>query len=88
MWGPAIIGFGDKVLKYPNGRELDWFKIGFSPRKANFAFYISFNMEEMTPSLNKLGKYKTGKGCLYIKKLEEIDIKVLKTMVDIGAKRK
>ena len=40
MWGPAIIGFGDKVLKYPNGRELDWFKIGFSPRKANFAFYI------------------------------------------------
>ncbi len=88
MWGPAIIGFGDKVLKYPNGRELDWFKIGFSPRKANFAFYISSNIEEMAPSLKKLGKYKTGKGCLYINKLEDIDLRILKGMVDIGAKRK
>ena len=66
MWGSAIIGFGDHVLKYESGRELDWFVMGFSPRKQNFAFYISGAVEKQQSLLKKLGKHKTGKGCLYI----------------------
>lgn len=83
MWGSAIIGLGDKVLKYDSGRELNWFVIGFSPRKQNFALYISGAVEN-TALLKKLGKYKTGKGCLYINKLEEVDTKVLETIVKQG----
>lgn len=82
MWGPAIIGFGDVQLKYESGRELDWFKIGFSPRKANIAFYMSFDINRHQKTLDKLGKYKTGKGCLYINKLEDVDTKVLRGMMD------
>ena len=77
MWGTAIIGFGDKLLKYESGRELQWFVMGFSPRKANLAFYISGTVEKQQALLKKLGKYKTGKGCLYINKLEEVDVTVL-----------
>lgn len=83
MWGSAIIGLGDKVLKYDSGRELNWFVIGFSPRKQNFALYISGAVEN-TALLKKLGKYKTGKGCLYINKLEEVDTKVLETIIKQG----
>lgn len=83
MWGTAIIGLGDKVLKYDSGRELNWFVIGFSPRKQNFALYISGAVEN-TALLKKLGKYKTGKGCLYINKLEEVDIKILETIIKQG----
>src|SRR6478735_479727 len=78
MWGPAIIGFGDKVLKYDSGRELDWFVMGFSPRKQNFALYISNAVNKNETLLKKLGKHKTGKGCLYINKLEEVELSVLK----------
>ena len=83
MWGSAIIGFGDKVLKYDSGRELDWFIMGFSPRKQNFAFYVGGAVEEAA-LLKKLGKHKTAKSCLYIKKLKEIDLKVLKEIIDKG----
>lgn len=86
MWGPAIIGFGDKVLTYDSGRELDWFVMGFSPRKQNFALYISGAVENKKGLLEKLGKHKTGKGCLYINKLEEVDSKVLKDIITNGAK--
>src|ERR1700710_1162524 len=65
MWGGSIIGFGDKHLKYESGRELDWFIMGFSPRKQNFALYITGAVKQEA-LLKKLGKYKTGKGCLYI----------------------
>lgn len=85
MWGPAIIGFGDKVLKYESGRELDWFVMGFSPRKQNFALYIAGAVENQA-LLKKLGKHKTGKGCLYINKLEEVDTKVLKEIIENGKK--
>ena len=85
MWGSAIIGFGDKVLKYESGRELDWFVMGFSPRKQNFALYISGAVEKQQALLKKLGKHKTGKGCLYINKLEEVDIAVLKFIINRGA---
>lgn len=85
MWGSAIIGFGDKVLKYESGRELDWFVMGFSPRKQNFALYISGAVENAA-LLKKLGKHKTGKGCLYINKLDEVDTKVLKEIINKGLK--
>src|SRR5579872_4290317 len=85
MWGTAIIGFGDKRLKYESGRELDWFIMGFSPRKQNFAFYISGAVKQ-NALLKKLGKHKTGKGCLYINKLEEVDMTVLKEIIEKGLK--
>lgn len=84
MWGGAIIGFGDCVLKYDSGRELDWFIMGFSPRKQNFALYISGTVEKQQALLKKLGKHKTGKGCLYINKLEEIDLAILKEIIAKG----
>ncbi|MBS1494394.1 MAG: DUF1801 domain-containing protein [Bacteroidetes bacterium] len=86
MWGGSIIGFCKEVYKSPaTGREVDWFRIGFSPRKANLTLYfMGFGQHE--ESLKKLGKYKTGSGCLYINKLEDIDIKVLKKMIDSTAK--
>jgi hypothetical protein len=76
MWGTSIIGFGDRHLKYESGRELDWFLMGFSPRKQNFALYVSGAVGQQS-LLNKLGKHKTGKGCLYLNKLEEVNLSVL-----------
>ena len=84
MWGTAIIGFGDRHLKYDSGRELDWFVMGFSPRKQNFALYIFGAIEKQQALLKKLGKFKTGKGCLYIVKLEEVDLKVLNEIIVKG----
>ncbi len=82
MWGGSIIGFGNKIYKSPtSGREVDWFLIGFSPRKANLTVYL-INIKEHTEALKKLGKHKTGGGCLYINKLEDVDMKVLKGMID------
>ncbi len=79
MWGGSLIGFGNKRYKSPaTGREVDWLRIGFSPRKANLLLYISVSLKEHAEALKKLGKHKTGVGCLYINKLEDIDIKVLK----------
>jgi hypothetical protein len=84
MWGTSIIGFGDRHLKYPSGRELDWFVMGFSPRKQNFALYVTGTVEKQQSLLKKLGKHKTGKGCLYINKLEEVDMAVLEEIVNKG----
>ena len=84
MWGTSIIGFGDTHLKYESGRELDWFVMGFSPRKQNFALYIPGTVEKQQSLLKKLGKHKTGKGCLYINKLEEVDLTVLREILDWG----
>lgn len=84
MWGSAIIGFGDRRLKYESGRELDWFVMGFSPRKQNFALYITGAVAKQQALLIKLGKHKTGKGCLYINKLEEVDEAVLKEIINKG----
>ena len=82
MWGTSIIGFGDRHLKYASGRELDWFVLRFSPRKQNLAVYISGTVEKQQALLKKLGKHKTGKGCLYINKLEEVDMAVLKEIIN------
>jgi len=84
MWGSSIIGFGDRHLKYESGRELDWFVMGFSPRKQNLALYIFGTVDKQQTLLKKLGKHKTGKGCLYINKLEEVDMAVLKEIIIKG----
>ncbi len=82
MWGTSIVGFGNQHLKYASGRELDWFIIGFSPRKQTLTLYV-FNRPEQEYStlLSTLGKYKTGKGCLYVNKLSDINIDVLKEIL-------
>ena len=84
MWGSAIVGFGDRRLKYESGRELDWFVMGFSPRKQNLTLYVHGAVREHQALLKKLGKHKTGKGCLYINKLEEVDMAVLKEIINKG----
>ena len=87
LWSSSLIGFGNKRYKSPNtGREVDWLLIGFSPRKANLSLYLMVNIKEQAAALKKLGKHKTGVGCLYINKLEDIDIKVLKGMIDAALK--
>ena len=86
MWGSAIIGFGDRRLVYESGRELDWFVMGFSPRKQNLTLYIGGIVEKQQALLKKLGNHITGKGCLYINKLEEIDLAVLKEIINRGLK--
>jgi hypothetical protein len=86
MWGSSIIGFGDVRYKSPaTGREVDWFKIGFSPRKANLTLYL-IDLQRHRDSLTKLGKYKTGGGCLYINKLGDVDIKILEKIIVAAAK--
>ena len=87
MWGSSLIGFGKLRYKSPaTGREVDWFKMGFSPRKANLSLHMGLNVQKHAENLEKLGKYKTGVGCLYINKLEDVDIKVLEKMISSAAK--
>ncbi len=81
MWGSSIIGFGTQHLKYASGRELDWMIIGFSPRKQNLTLYLPGSLESYADLLGKLGKHTTGKGCLYIKTLKDVDAKVLKELI-------
>lgn len=79
MWGPSIVGFGDYRYKYASGRENNWFVTGFSPRVQNLTLYMTGGFDSEV--LKKLGKYKTGKGCLYINKIEDIDTKVLSELI-------
>jgi hypothetical protein len=79
MWGPSIIGFGDRHYVYESGREGDWFLAGFSPRIQNLTLYMMGGFDQKL--LKKLGKYKTGKGCLYVNKLEDVDLKVLNELI-------
>ncbi len=81
MWGSSIVGFGTQHLKYASGRELDWMKIGFSPRKQNLTLYVPGSLETYADLLEKLGKHTTGKGCLYIKTLKDVDAKILKELI-------
>ena len=81
MWGDSIIGCGNYRYKYASGREGDWFLTGFSPRVQNLTLYIMAGFDEYNQLLGKLGKHSTGKSCLYIKKIEDIDINVLKELV-------
>jgi hypothetical protein len=81
MWGPSIIGFGDHVLLYPNGRTLDWFAIGFSPRKGKFSVYGLGKVFQEKALLARLGKHKTSKGCVYLTSLEGVDLAVLEKLL-------
>ena len=82
MWGPSIIGFGRYHYQYKSGREGDWFLTGFSPRKQSLTLYIMPGFGRYDDLMNKLGKHKTGKSCLYINKLEDVDQEVLKQLVE------
>ena len=81
MWGDSIVGFGSYHYKYTSGREADWLAIGFSPRKQALTVYIMDGFDKYTELLDKLGKHKTGKSCLYINKLEDVSIPVLKELM-------
>ena len=81
MWGDSIVGFGSYDYKYASGREGNWFLTGFAPRKQNLTLYIMSGFEAYDDLMSKLGKYKTGKSCLYIKKIEDIDMQVLSELV-------
>ena len=81
MWGDSMIGFGTYHYKYASGREGDWFVTGFSPRKQNLTLYIMSGFDEYDALMKKLGKYKTGKACLYINKLEDVDMAVMRELI-------
>ena len=81
MWGNSIVGLGSYHYKSASGREGDWFLTGFSPRKGNLSLYIMAGFGQFAGLLERLGKHKTGVGCLYIKRVEDIDLDVLKELV-------
>ena len=86
MWGTSIVGFGTYHYKGKSGREGDWMLVGFSPRKQNLTLYIMAGFDRYDELLKKLGKFTTGKSCLYIKKLADVDKKVLKELVTESVK--
>lgn len=89
IWGTSLIGFGDVVVKSPaTGRAVEWFRIGFAPRKANISIYLPGTVKIFSNELKKLGKHKTGMGCLYITKLSDIDLKVFEEIVRKALKEK
>lgn len=81
IWGPSIIGFGTYHYKYASGQEGDFMATGFSPRKAKHSIYIMSGFDAHPKLMAKLGKYKTGKSCLYVNKLSDIDLDVLKELI-------
>jgi hypothetical protein len=86
MWGASVVGFGDYHYKYESGRENDWFVTGFSPRKQNLTLYFMTGTERYKDILGRLGKHKTGKGCLYIKSLDDVDQDVLTELIQTSAR--
>lgn len=89
LWSNSIIGFELKRFKSPaTGREVDWLLIGFAPRKATLSLYISVGIQEHAVNLKKLGKHKAGVGCLYINKLDDIDLTILKEMIENSLQKK
>ena len=81
MWGASIVGFGNRHLKSAAGREVDWMEIGFSPRKANLTLYLNIGEGWDEDLLSELGKHKLGKGCLYFKRLSDVDETVLERLI-------
>ena len=84
MWGDSIVGFGSYHYKYASGREADWPLVGFSPRKQNLTLYIMSGFEQYDELLQRLGKHSTGKACLYIKRLADVDLAVLRELVKLS----
>ena len=81
MWGSSIVGFGGYRYEYASGREGEWFLVGFAPRKRNLTLYIMAGFDEYDALLARLGKYKTGKSCLYINKLDDVDLETLRELI-------
>ena len=86
MWGSSIVGYGEYHYKYESGREGDWALVGFSPRKQNLAVYIMPGFDPFPALMKKLGKYKTGKSCLYLNKLDDVDHDVLEKVIGDSVK--
>ncbi len=84
MWGPSIVGYGRYHYRYASGREGDFLATGFSPRKANLSIYIMPGYADFGDLMDRLGKHKTGKSCLYINKLADIDEAVLRVLIRAG----
>lgn len=83
MWGSSIVGFGQWHYKYTSGREGDWPRAGFSPRKQSLSLYVLSGKKEEAPLLKNLGKHSTGKSCLYVKRLKDVDMNILKQLVKL-----
>jgi hypothetical protein len=86
MWGSSIVGFGHYHYKYASGREGDWFLTGFSPRKQDLTLYIMAGFDRYDALMAKLGKHKTGKSCLYLKRLADVDVAVLEELISASVK--
>jgi hypothetical protein len=84
MWGDSIIGYGSKSYAYTSGRTGEWMKIGFSPRKTALTLYVIGDYDQSAKLLEKLGKHKLGKSCLYIKKLDDVNLGVLAELIGIS----
>jgi hypothetical protein len=87
MWGPSIVGFGTYHYKYDSGREGDWLVIGFSPRKKDLTLYLMMGFEKHAELMKQLGKHSTGKSCLYIKRLSDIDVPTLRKLIKASVKQ-
>lgn len=87
MWGPSIVGFGDFQYRYPNGKEMEWFLAGFSPRKQNLTMYLMSGYEPFPELMQKLGKHSTGRSCLYFKRMSDIHQPTLKKLIKQSVKR-
>ena len=81
MWGSSMVGFGTKTITYANGKQSDWFAVGFSPRKSALVLYIMDGCADHEALLQKLGKHKTGKACLYVKRLSDVDVGTLEKLI-------
>ena len=89
MWGDSLIGFGTSKYRYASGEEGEWFKVGFSPRKQNLSLYLwgmyfHLESEDYKDLMNRLGKHKVGKSCVYINKLEDVDWDVLQDLIRLS----
>ena len=85
MWGASIVGFGDYRYKYASGREGDWFVMGFSPRKGALTLYLVCGLSRLAEDLAALGKHRTGMGCIYVKRLDDVNAGVLRRIVKTAA---
>lgn len=81
MWGSSIVGFGSVHYRYDSGREVDWFPVGFAPRKRTLTLYLGNSIDVHADHLARLGKHSTGKGCLYVKRLDDVDREVLVELI-------
>jgi uncharacterized protein DUF1801 len=89
MWGSSIVGFGTRLVTYASGKQAEWMQIGFSPRKQNIALYLAMgDLARQEPMLAKLGKCDHGKGCLYIKRLADVNVPMLEKLVQASVEKR